>query len=133
MPLKSLLTKKFIVMKKLSFKNLSLLGLVLMGASALTAAIVPAKKDKQVGQGNNNGRLLAFSASAGPQNVVSCVIATGTPSCTVTDASFVASTTGRGLADSYVGLNNNMQTIGNTSQTAAEPEDQQSVVVVVLP
>ena len=44
-------------MKKLSIKQWSLLGLVLFVASAVTAAVIPAKKDKKALGQDDPGRL----------------------------------------------------------------------------
>lgn len=51
-------------MQKLSIKKLSLLGIVLMGASALTAAILPSKKDDKSEAKAANG-ILQNSANNG--------------------------------------------------------------------
>jgi hypothetical protein len=112
-------------MQKLSLKNMSLLGLVLMGASALTAAISPSKV-----QNNNNGRLAANSATGG-SIYPSCVTASAAFVCTKTAGSTVATTAGD-LTNSYVGALLTDQTVNNTSDTLAIPDngsqDQTSVV-----
>lgn len=114
-------------MQKLSLRKMSVLGLVLMGASALTAAIVPAKKERS-GDGQNNGRLALNSATAGGANVLSCVPDAVIESCTATEGSINFTTTGRNLADSFVGTPLTDQTVGNTSDTSALAGDQSSVV-----
>jgi hypothetical protein len=114
-------------MQKLSFKKMSVLGLVLMGASALTAAVIPSKEAKE-DHGDDNGRLFLDSATVnGPSLQVSCAIASSPFQCTATN-SFAATTTGRGLADSFVGALNTDQTVGNTSQTGDIGGLQTSVV-----
>ena len=46
-------------MKQLTFKKLSLLGLVLIAASAVTAAMIPSKKDSTSVKKDQNGHLTA--------------------------------------------------------------------------
>jgi len=100
---------------------MSLLGLVLMAASAVTAAVLPDKAD---GKRTNNGTLRANSNTVnGPAGVVSCFDDEDTvDSCTAT----ASITTGSGQDDSTV---NGLQTQGNTSQTAAQAGDQNSVLI----
>lgn len=51
-----LLTIKFFTMKSLSMKKFSLLGLLLVSASAIIAAVLPAKENKDTLVGNGSLR-----------------------------------------------------------------------------
>ncbi|MCF6402115.1 hypothetical protein L3C95_04470 [Chitinophaga filiformis] len=117
-------------MKKVSVKNLSLLGLVLMAASAVTAAVVP---DKSNARRINNGSLrVASDTAAGADQdapaAVSCVADVDTlHSCTATAGS--NTTTGFFPNQSLIQVGGfNYQTVGNTSQTAAQQGEQESVL-----
>lgn len=55
-------------MQKVSFKKLSILGLVLMAASAVTAAIIPAKSDDNKAPGFT----LTFDSGSLPNSELSC-------------------------------------------------------------
>jgi hypothetical protein len=57
-------------MQKISLKKISILGLVLMAASAVTAAMVPAKADKKVVAGE--GSLTFSSDGEGLSESITC-------------------------------------------------------------
>jgi len=109
-------------MGKVSLKTMSLLGLVLMAASAVTAAVMPRNFDRKR---MNNGTL-RFSSFSGGGALATCFDDVDTvDSCTATVGT---ATTLAGQDDSTV---NGLQTQGNTSQTASQAGDQNSVLVEV--
>jgi hypothetical protein len=70
-------------MEKLSARKVSLLGLVLLGASAVTAAVLPAKKNASKDR-IANGKLQAISASAGLSVQDTCITAASQQNCNET-------------------------------------------------
>jgi hypothetical protein len=106
---------------KSSIKRISLLGLVLMAAAAATAAVLSGNTN---GRRVNNGSIRLCSGSGwGPNGVPTCVDDVDTvDSCTAT----VSDTSEVGQDESTI---EGLQTVGNTSQTAGQPGDQNSVLV----
>lgn len=70
-------------MQRNPIQQFSVLGLILMAASAVTAAVLPAKTITIQTNSADNGRVLVNSGVGGAQNppVYSCIAAAGTPDC----------------------------------------------------
>ncbi|OQP44586.1 hypothetical protein A4H97_09465 [Niastella yeongjuensis] len=99
-------------MTKVSFKKLSVLGLVLMAASAVTAAVLPAKsKDAADDNSANNATLKSNSGELGSGGVNSCIpdVDDEVYSCHLSVGATFTNDNG-----TSVGANH---TVGNTSQS----------------
>jgi hypothetical protein len=89
---------KIVIMKALPFKKLSILSLVLLGVSAVTAAIVPTRNDKDEVLANTGhvsistaGLAAGYTCSEGPGAV-------GQSACNTTEPpEAISSTTGGGF------------------------------------
>ncbi|QEH42205.1 hypothetical protein [Chitinophaga sp. XS-30] len=67
-------------MKKQSFRKLSIIGLILMGASAVTAAFIPSKEQKEANT-RSGGQLLPSTSGGG---VDTCTDVGGVVECNIT-------------------------------------------------
>jgi hypothetical protein len=70
-------------MEKLTMRKASLLGLVLLGASAVTAFVIPSRKDTSNDrQANGKLQLQSVAAGGGAQNT--CITASAAQNCNET-------------------------------------------------
>ena len=114
-------------MKSITPKRYSLLGIIILMASGVVAFFSPASNNSNPKM--NNGVLMLHSGTAGPFPVITCVPNGFYMDCTATTLSLLETTTGRGMIDSYGGIDENIQTYKNTSLTGDQVGNQSSIMM----